>query len=80
MFTPQSDDHFVATKKTRTSESGANNTSSNQNVSIDIYDEATRPTGRNAAKRKGNDKVKSTTEDLTVKYDIFFQSSTSTLL
>ncbi|XP_042472572.1 glutathione S-transferase T3-like [Zingiber officinale] len=29
MFTPQSADHFVATKKTRTSESGASNTSSN---------------------------------------------------
>ncbi|KAG6468061.1 hypothetical protein ZIOFF_072627 [Zingiber officinale] len=30
MFTPQSADHFVATKKTRTLESGASNTSSNQ--------------------------------------------------
>ncbi|XP_042459334.1 uncharacterized protein LOC122042982 [Zingiber officinale] len=53
MFTPQSADHFVATKKTRTSESGASNTSSNQD----------------AAKRKGKDKVKSTMEDLTVNYN-----------
>ncbi|XP_073137232.1 uncharacterized protein [Henckelia pumila] len=56
MFTPQSDDHFVATKKTRTSESGASNTSSNQNVSVDIDDEDNRPMGRKAAKIKGKDK------------------------
>ncbi|KAG6494014.1 hypothetical protein ZIOFF_049030 [Zingiber officinale] len=36
MFTPQSADHFVATKKTRTSESGASNTSSNQDVLFDF--------------------------------------------
>ncbi|XP_073153389.1 glutathione S-transferase T3-like [Henckelia pumila] len=72
MFTPQSDDHFVATKKTRTSESGASNTSFNQNVSIDIDDEDTHPMGRKAAKRKGKDKVKSTMEDLTVNYDSIF--------
>ncbi|XP_042449040.1 glutathione S-transferase T3-like [Zingiber officinale] len=36
MFTPQSADHFVATKKTMTSKSGASNTSSNQGVSIDL--------------------------------------------
>ncbi|XP_042448852.1 uncharacterized protein LOC122033752 [Zingiber officinale] len=53
MFTPQSADHFVATKKTRTLESGASNTSSNQD----------------AAKRKGKDKVKLTMEDLTVNYN-----------
>ncbi|XP_073129833.1 glutathione S-transferase T3-like [Henckelia pumila] len=72
MFTPQSDDHFVATKKTRNSESGASNTSSNQNVSIDIDDEDTRPMGRKTAKIKGKDKVKSTMEDLTVNYDSIF--------
>ncbi|XP_073152545.1 uncharacterized protein [Henckelia pumila] len=72
MFTPQSDDHFVATKKTRTSESGASNTSSNQNVSVDIDDEDNRPMGRKAAKRKGKDKVKSTMEDLTVNYNSIF--------
>ncbi|XP_042457966.1 glutathione S-transferase T3-like [Zingiber officinale] len=43
MFTSQSADHFVATKKTRTSESGASNTSSNQDVSIDLDYEDTRP-------------------------------------
>ncbi|XP_073153520.1 glutathione S-transferase T3-like [Henckelia pumila] len=72
MFTPQSDDHFVATKKTRISESGASNTSSNQNVSIDIDDEDTRPMGRKATKKKGKDKVKSTMEDLKVNYDNIF--------
>ncbi|XP_073120876.1 glutathione S-transferase T3-like [Henckelia pumila] len=46
MFTPQSDDHFVATKKTRTTESRASNTSSNQNVSIDLDDEHARPMGQ----------------------------------
>ncbi|XP_042380504.1 uncharacterized protein LOC121972961 [Zingiber officinale] len=46
MFTPQSTDHFVATKKTRTSESGASNTSSNQDVSIDLDYEDTRPMGQ----------------------------------
>ncbi|XP_042467059.1 glutathione S-transferase T3-like [Zingiber officinale] len=69
MFTPQSADHFVATKKTRTSESGASNTSSNQDVSIDLDYEDTRPMGQKAAKRKGKDKVKSTMEDLTVNYN-----------
>ncbi|XP_042467623.1 uncharacterized protein LOC122050814 [Zingiber officinale] len=69
MFTPQSVDHFVATKKTRTSESGASNTSSNQDVSIDLDYEDTRPMGQKAAKRKGKDKVKSTMEDLTVNYN-----------
>ncbi|XP_073133774.1 uncharacterized protein [Henckelia pumila] len=72
MVTPQSDDHFVATKKMRTSESGASNTSSNQNVSVDIDDEDTRPMGRKTTKRKGKDKFKSTMEDLTVNYDSIF--------
>ncbi|XP_042460767.1 uncharacterized protein LOC122044329 [Zingiber officinale] len=69
IFTPQSADHFVATKKTRTSESGASNTSSNQDVSIDLDYEDTRPMGQKAAKRKGKDKVKSTMVDLTVNYN-----------
>ncbi|XP_042423194.1 glutathione S-transferase T3-like [Zingiber officinale] len=69
MFTPQSADHFVTTKKTRTSESGASNTSSNQDVSIDLDYEDTRPMGQKTAKRKGKDKVKSTMEDLTVNYN-----------
>ncbi|XP_042408047.1 glutathione S-transferase T3-like [Zingiber officinale] len=69
MFTPQCADHFVATKKTRTSESGASNISSNQDVSIDLDYEDTRPMGQKAAKRKGKDKVKSTMEDLTVNYN-----------
>ncbi|KAG6516420.1 hypothetical protein ZIOFF_026885 [Zingiber officinale] len=42
----KSTDHFVATKKTRTSESGASNTSSNQDVSIDLDYEDTRPMGQ----------------------------------
>ncbi|XP_042401310.1 uncharacterized protein LOC121991366 [Zingiber officinale] len=69
MFTPQSADHFVATKKTRTSKSGASNTSSNQDVSINLDYEDTHPIGQKTAKRKGKDKVKSTMEDLTVNYN-----------
>ncbi|XP_042459824.1 glutathione S-transferase T3-like [Zingiber officinale] len=69
MFTPQSDDHFMATKKMRTSESGASNTSSHQNVSIDLDDEDTRLMGQKATKKKGKDKVKSTMEDLAVNYN-----------
>ncbi|XP_042415315.1 glutathione S-transferase T3-like [Zingiber officinale] len=69
MFTPQSTDHFMVTKKTRTSESGASNTSSNQDVSIDMDYEDNHPMGQKAAKRKGKDKVKSTMEDLTVNYN-----------
>ncbi|XP_073304549.1 glutathione S-transferase T3-like [Primulina huaijiensis] len=76
MFTPQSADHYVATKKTKTSESGASNTSSNQEVSIDLDDEDTRPMGQKAAKRKGKDRVKSTIEDLTVNYNNIFAKFT----
>ncbi|XP_073020964.1 glutathione S-transferase T3-like [Primulina eburnea] len=54
MFTPQSADHFVATKKTRTSELGASNISSNQEVSIGL-DEDTRPMRQKSTKRKGKD-------------------------
>ncbi|XP_075494719.1 glutathione S-transferase T3-like [Primulina tabacum] len=69
MFTSQSANHYVATKKTKTSESGASNTSSNQEVSIDMDDEDTRPMGQMAAKRNGKDRVKSTIEDLIVNYN-----------
>ncbi|XP_075515520.1 uncharacterized protein LOC142550166 [Primulina tabacum] len=72
MFTPQSADHFVATKKMRTSKSGASNTSSNQEMSIDLDDEDTRPMGQNSAKIKGKDIVKSTMEDLTINYNNIF--------
>ncbi|XP_073314759.1 uncharacterized protein [Primulina huaijiensis] len=68
----KSADHYVATKKTKTSESGASNISSNQEVSIDLDDEDTRPMGQKAAKRKGKDRVKSTIEDLTVNYSNIF--------
>ncbi|XP_042415091.1 uncharacterized protein LOC122004235 [Zingiber officinale] len=76
MFTPQSVDHFVATKKMRTSESGASNISSNQDVSISLDDEDTRPMGQKAAKRKEKDKVKSTMEDLTLNYNNIFAKFT----
>ncbi|XP_042465718.1 glutathione S-transferase T3-like [Zingiber officinale] len=76
MFTPQFADHFVVTKKTRTSKSGANNTSPNQDVSIDLDYEDTRPMGQKATKRKGKDKVKSTMEDLTRIIQHFFNIGT----
>ncbi|KAG6537045.1 hypothetical protein ZIOFF_002123 [Zingiber officinale] len=60
MFTPQSVDHLVGTKKARTSESGANNTSSNQDASlhVDLNEEETRPMDQKTAKRKGKGKMK----------------------
>ncbi|XP_073291075.1 uncharacterized protein [Primulina huaijiensis] len=76
MFTPQSTDHYVATKKTKTLESGASNTSSNQEVSIDLDDEDTRPMERKATKKKGKDRVKSTIEDLAVNYSNIFAKFT----
>ncbi|XP_073121755.1 uncharacterized protein [Henckelia pumila] len=76
LFTPQSADHFVATKKTRTSESGASNTSSNQNVSIDLDDEDSRPMGQKTAKRNGKRQSKITMEDLKVNYDNIFENFT----
>ncbi|KAG6475419.1 hypothetical protein ZIOFF_064639 [Zingiber officinale] len=57
-------DHIVATKKTRTSESGASNTSSNQDMSIDLDYEDTRPMGQNTAKRKGKDKMQMSAKNL----------------
>ncbi|XP_073119766.1 glutathione S-transferase T3-like [Henckelia pumila] len=76
MFTPQSADHFVATKKKRTSESGSSNTSSNQDVSVYLDDEDTRPMGQKVAKKKGKDKVKSTMKDMTVNYNNIFAKFT----
>ncbi|XP_075486254.1 glutathione S-transferase T3-like [Primulina tabacum] len=76
MFTPESADQYVATKKTKTSESGASNTFSNQEVSIDLDDEDTRPMGQKPAKRKGKDRVKSTIEDLAVNYNNIFAKFT----
>ncbi|XP_042437280.1 uncharacterized protein LOC122023284 [Zingiber officinale] len=52
MFTPQFADHFVATKKMRTSELGASNTSSNQDVIINLNDEDTHPMGQKVAKKR----------------------------
>ncbi|XP_042466082.1 glutathione S-transferase T3-like [Zingiber officinale] len=75
MFTSQSADHFVATKKKGTSESGASNTSSNQDVSIDLDDEDTCPMRRKAVKRKRKDS-KLTMEDLTVNYNNIFTKFT----
>ncbi|KZV54410.1 Myb family protein-like protein [Dorcoceras hygrometricum] len=62
---------MVRTKKSRTSESGASNTSSNQNVSIDLdaEDEETRPIGQKAAKRKGKSKVKSDIQGMTENFN-----------
>ncbi|XP_075485780.1 ranBP2-type zinc finger protein At1g67325-like isoform X2 [Primulina tabacum] len=71
----QSADHFVATKKMRTSESGASNTSSNQEVSIDL-DEDTRPMEQKATKIKEKDRVKSIIEDLTINYNNIFAKFT----
>ncbi|XP_073313531.1 uncharacterized protein [Primulina huaijiensis] len=51
MFTPQSADHYAATKKMKISESETKNTSSNQEVSIDLDDEDTRPMGQKTAKK-----------------------------
>ncbi|XP_075489660.1 glutathione S-transferase T3-like [Primulina tabacum] len=60
LFIPQSDDHLVGTKKARISESGASNTSSNKDASVDfdINEEEIRPIGQKAAKRKEEMKAK----------------------
>ncbi|XP_073049704.1 uncharacterized protein [Primulina eburnea] len=78
LFAPQSDDHLVGTKKARITESGASNTSSNRDASIDldINEEEIRPIGQKAAKRKGKNKAKSSMEDLTTRYDSMFESFT----
>ncbi|XP_075475936.1 uncharacterized protein LOC142515849 [Primulina tabacum] len=61
-------DHLVSTKKARTSESGASNTSSNQDASlhVDLNEDETRPMGHKAAKRKGKGKMKSDIEGMTI--------------
>ncbi|XP_073062040.1 uncharacterized protein [Primulina eburnea] len=73
-----SDDHLVGTKKARISESGASNTSSNKDASVDldINEEEIRPIGQKAAKGKGKNKAKSSMEDLTTRYDSMFESFT----
>ncbi|XP_042441472.1 glutathione S-transferase T3-like [Zingiber officinale] len=74
MFTPQSVDHLIGTKKARTSESGASNTSSNQDVSlyVDLNEKETHPMGQKAAKRKGKGKMKSDIECMTTNLDNMF--------
>ncbi|XP_075473365.1 uncharacterized protein LOC142504374 [Primulina tabacum] len=76
MFAPQSDDHLVGTKKARVSESGASNTSSNKDVSVDldINEEEIRPIGQKAAKRKGKNKAKSSMEEMKTRHDSMFES------
>ncbi|XP_073056994.1 glutathione S-transferase T3-like [Primulina eburnea] len=78
MFTPQSVDHHVSTKKARTSESGASNTSSNQDASLHVVlnEEETRPMGHKAAKRKGKGKMKSDIEGMTINLDKMFAKFT----
>ncbi|XP_075492594.1 glutathione S-transferase T3-like [Primulina tabacum] len=78
MFTPQFVDHLVSTKKARTSESGASNTSSNQDASlhVDLNEEETRPMGHKAAKRKGKGKMKSDIEGMTINLDNMFAKFT----
>ncbi|XP_075486241.1 uncharacterized protein LOC142525839 [Primulina tabacum] len=78
MFTPQSVDHLVSTKKARTSESGASNTSSNQDASlhVDLNEEENRPMGQKAAKRKGKGKTRSDMECMTTNLDNMFAKFT----
>ncbi|XP_075475723.1 uncharacterized protein LOC142510344 [Primulina tabacum] len=78
LFTPQSDDLLVGTKKARISESGASNTSSNKDASVDldINEEEIRPIGQKAAKRKEKNKAKSSMEVMTTRYDSMFESFT----
>ncbi|XP_042444372.1 glutathione S-transferase T3-like [Zingiber officinale] len=58
-YTPQSVAHY-SNKKTRTSESGGNTSTSNPDRSVDLDDSEVRirPIGQKAAKRKGKSKVK----------------------
>ncbi|XP_075483823.1 uncharacterized protein LOC142523980 [Primulina tabacum] len=78
MFTPQSVDHLVSTKKARTSESGASNTSSNQDASlhVDLNEEENRPMGQKAAKRKRKGKMRSDMECMTTNLDNMFAKFT----
>ncbi|XP_075512788.1 uncharacterized protein LOC142548380 [Primulina tabacum] len=78
MFTPQSVDHHVSTKKARTSESGASNTSSNQDASlhVDLIEEENRPMGQKAAKRKEKGKTRSDMECMTTNLDNMFAKFT----
>ncbi|XP_075515744.1 uncharacterized protein LOC142550556 [Primulina tabacum] len=78
MFTPQSVNHLVGTKKAKTSESEASNTSSHQDASlhVDINEEENRPMGQKAAKRKGKGKTKSDMECMTTNLDNMFAKFT----
>ncbi|XP_073041683.1 uncharacterized protein [Primulina eburnea] len=77
MFTPQSVDHLVSTKKARTSESGASNTSSNQDASLHVdLEEENRPMGQKVAKRKGKGKRRSDMECMTTNLDNMFAKFT----
>ncbi|XP_075507645.1 uncharacterized protein LOC142544488 [Primulina tabacum] len=71
-------DHHVSTKKARTSESGASNTSSNQDASlhVDLIEEENRPMGQKAAKRKGKGKTRSDMECMTTNLDNMFAKFT----
>ncbi|XP_075481304.1 uncharacterized protein LOC142522012 [Primulina tabacum] len=78
MFTLQSVDHLVNTKKARTSESGASNTSSNQDASlhVDLNEEENRLMGQKAAKRKEKCKTRSDMECMTTNLDNMFAKFT----
>ncbi|XP_042409878.1 uncharacterized protein LOC121999239 [Zingiber officinale] len=58
-YTPQSVAHY-SNKKTRTSESGGNTSTSNPDTSVDLDDSEVhiRPIGQKAAKRKGKSKAR----------------------
>ncbi|XP_042401173.1 glutathione S-transferase T3-like [Zingiber officinale] len=78
MFTLQSSDHLVGIKKAKTSQSGASNTSSNQDASlhVDLNEEETHPMGQKIAKRKGKGKMKSDIEGMTTNLDNMYAKFT----
>ncbi|XP_042396556.1 glutathione S-transferase T3-like [Zingiber officinale] len=78
IFTPQSVDHLVGTKKARISESGASNASSNQEASVhvNLNEEETHLMGQKAAKRKEKGKMKSGIEGMTINLDNMFTKFT----
>ncbi|XP_073061683.1 glutathione S-transferase T3-like [Primulina eburnea] len=69
LFSPQSDDHLVGTKKARISESGASNTSSNKvaSIDLDINEEEIRPIGQKAAKKRYDSLFESFTQYTDIK-------------
>ncbi|XP_073016649.1 glutathione S-transferase T3-like [Primulina eburnea] len=72
LFTPQFDDHLVGTKKARISESGASNTSSNKDASIDldINEEEIRPIEEMKAKAALNKSEAKKSKYLLKEYEI----------